>query len=157
MILAVLVSPRGMTIRNATPYLILDGQAERAIALYQEALGAETESFQRFGAFDDSCPEAQKHLVMHAALRIGETQLMLSDGPGHVEMPAGSRVQVALDFDDLDQMQASFDALAKDGSVIQAPFAAPWGAMFGALTDVFGVSWMITCPLAETATGAPAQ
>ena len=37
-----------MTIKSATPYLILNGKAEQAIAFYQSALGAKLEALQRF-------------------------------------------------------------------------------------------------------------
>src|SRR5690606_6918994 len=83
-----------VTIRTATPYLILNGHAERAIALYERALGAKKEAFQRFGDVDGSCPEAQKSHVMHAALRVGEALLMLSDGPG--EGPVGDSGNVCI-------------------------------------------------------------
>ncbi len=58
-----------MTIKAATPYFILNGRAEKAIAFYQRALGAKLEMVQRFGDVDQSCPAAMKSRVMHAMLR----------------------------------------------------------------------------------------
>ena len=133
-----------MSIRAATPYLLLGGKAEQAISLYQRALGAEVEALQRFGDMAQSCPEAMKTRVMHAKLRIGDAVLMVSDGPG--EAPADSgKVSVALDLTDVEQTKRSFDALAESGTVIEALFDAPWGALFGVVQDALGISWMFHC------------
>lgn len=137
-----------MTIKTATPYLILSGKADAAIELYRRALGAEVELRQRFGDLDGSCPEALRDRVMHAALRIGKALVMLSDGPPETPAgaaPSGGSVSVALDLDDPEETRRRFDALATNGKVIQPLFDAPWGALFGVVLDEFGVSWMFNC------------
>ncbi|MFO7181490.1 MAG: VOC family protein [Pseudomonadota bacterium] len=131
-----------MTLKTATPYLILGGRAEQAIALYREALGATVETLQRFGDVDGSCPEARRHHVMHAALRAGNALLLMSDGPGEGPPPSFGAVCVALDWDDADQARRSFDQLAATGHVVEPLFDAPWGALFGVVRDAFGVVWM---------------
>jgi PhnB protein len=138
-----------MTIKSATPYLILNGRSKQAIALYQEALGAEVTTLQRFGDVDQSCPEARKDFVMHAELKVGETVLMLSDGPGEGPVPSSGAVQVALSFDDPKQLRRVFEVLSKSGTTFEAPMNAPWGDVFAALADPFGVGWMLTAPQAR--------
>jgi PhnB protein len=134
-----------MTIQAATPYLILSGKAEQAIELYRTALGATTEVLTRFGEMNESCPVAQRDLVMHAALRVGKALLMLSDGPGEGEVPRGGAVSVALELNDAAETRRLFDALAASGTVVQPIIDAPWGGLFGAVLDRFGVSWMFNC------------
>ena len=125
-------------------YLILSGHAERAIALYSQALGARTEALQRFGDVDKSCPAARRELVMHAALRIGNALVMLSDGPEEASLPAGrGAVSVALDFDSEAELRRVFDALVATGKPILPVFDAPWGAIFGVVEDELGISWML--------------
>lgn len=131
-----------MTIKTATPYLILNGKAEQAIAFYQTALGAKVEVVQRFGDVDQSCPAAMKSRVMHAGLRVGDALLMMSDGPNDEAPPRGGNVNIALDFDDAEQARRCFDALAASGQVVQPLIDAPWGGLFGALADSFGIHWM---------------
>lgn len=133
-----------MSIQAATPYLILSGRAERAILLYQRALGARTEMLQRFGEVDKSCPAARRELVMHAALRVGSALLMLSDGPEETPNPAPrGAVSVALDFDDEAELRRVFDGLVATGKPVMPVFDAPWGATFGVVEDEFGVTWML--------------
>lgn len=133
-----------MPIQTATPYLILNGHAERAIALYRRALGARTETLQRFGEVDQSCPAARRELVMHASLRIGNALVMLSDGPEETSLPLGrGAVSVALDFDDEAELRRVFDGLVTSGKPIVPVFDAPWGAIFGVVEDELGISWML--------------
>nr|AYM52483.1 hypothetical protein [Archangium gephyra] len=139
-----------MTIQAATPYLILNGRAEQAIAFYQRALGAKVEAMQRFGDVDQSCPTAMKSRVMHAQLRVGDAILMLSDSNEDTPLKGGS-VNVALQLDDPEQARQCFDALAAKGTVVQPLIEAPWGAMFGALSDEFGINWMFNSARAKKA------
>jgi|SRR5690606_17137094 len=131
-----------MTLNAATPYLILGGRAEQAIALYREAFGATVEALQRFGDVDRSCPEAQRHLIMHAALRAGKALFFMSDGPGEGPKASDGAVSVALDWDDTDEARRSFDRLAASGQVVQPLIDTPWGALFGVVRDELGVAWM---------------
>jgi PhnB protein len=135
-----------MSIQTATPYLILSGHAQRAIALYTRALGARTETLQRFGDVEQSCPAARRELVMHAALRIGNALMMLSDGPEEAAQPAGrGAVSVAPDFEDEAELRRVFDGLVATGKPVMPVFDAPWGAVFGVVEDELGISWMLNC------------
>ncbi|MCC7043064.1 MAG: VOC family protein [Acidobacteria bacterium] len=134
-----------MAIQTATPYLILDGQAREAIALYERALGARIEALMRFGDMDQGCPEARRDLVMHSSLRIGRAIVMLSDGSGERSVPARGRVSVALELDDAVEARRCFEALGESGTTVQPLFDSPWGTLFGIVTDEFGVSWMFDC------------
>ncbi|HTV22207.1 MAG TPA: VOC family protein [Polyangiaceae bacterium] len=133
-----------MTIKAATPYLILNGKADEAIEFYRSTLGAKEEVRLRFGDVDDSCPVAMKQRVMHCALRVGGALVMLSDGPGEGALPPTGIVSVALDFDDANELRRVFDALSASGKVIEKVIQASWG-LFAALHDRFGVSWMLNC------------
>jgi uncharacterized glyoxalase superfamily protein PhnB len=35
--------------------------------------------------------------------------------------------------------------LASSGAVIEPLFDAPWGALFGAVRDEFGIHWLFNC------------
>lgn len=130
-----------MTVNAATPYLILNGQAEAAVEHYKAVLGATVEDFRRMGDMQPGMPEPMRSRVMHAALRVGTAAIMLSDGAME-EATIGRNVQVALMPDDPAEARRMFDGLAAGGTTVQPLMDAPWGGMFGALIDKFGVSWM---------------
>ena len=135
-----------MSIKQLTPYLMFNGDAEKAIGLYEAALGAKTEHVQRFGEIPGSkaAPET-KDRIIHALLRIGAGTLMMSDSDGSTQVRAGDNVQVCLDFDDPAEMKRKFDALGAGGKITVAIHDTFWGAKFGMLIDRFGVNWMFNC------------
>ena len=128
------------------PYLNFNGTAEKAIQLYQSALGAKVESIMRFGDVKDmpATPET-KDKIMHAMLQIGEGILMISDCAPGQPVQLGNHVTVTLHFDDVTDMAQRFDAMAAGGSVQQPLQDMFWGARFGMLTDAYGVPWMFNC------------
>lgn len=131
-----------MTIKKATPYIFFKGNAGAAIQLYEKALGAKVESLQRYGDMPGDTPEAHKNRVMHAMLKVGEAEIMLSDLPADQPGSTGCRVEITLEFDDIDEMSRCFEALAESGRVRMHLHDAFWGDKFGTLVDSFGIEWM---------------
>lgn len=134
-----------MAITSATPYLILNGRASQALEMYTSVLNGEVTTVQRFGDVDQSCPEANRQLIMHAELKLGSALLMVSDGQAEGPVPAEGAVKVALALESEAELRRIFGALSSDGQVVQAPLNAPFG-VFCAFADRFGVCWMMTSP-----------
>lgn len=132
-----------MSIQQLNPYLNFDGTAEKAIALYERALGAKVEHMQRFSDMPGAkpAPEAASR-VMHAMLRIGAGTVMISDTQPGMPFTVGNNVYVCLDFDDGADMAKKFDALAAGGKVEMPLQDTFWGAKFGMLQDAYGIRWM---------------
>ncbi|MFY9510666.1 MAG: VOC family protein [Rubrivivax sp.] len=129
------------------PYLNMDGCAEEAIDFYRQALGAEVEMLMRMKDSPEPpppgmVPPGTDNKVMHASLRIGQTRLMLSDGPcsGKAEFRG---VTLSLASTDLAAAKRWFDALAAGGEVQMPLEKTFWSPAFGMVKDRFGVSWMI--------------
>ena len=129
------------------PYLFFRGRCEEAIAYYQSKLGAEVRMMMRFKDSPEPPPpgadmSAHQNKIMHASLRINGADIMMSDGmrTGPLDFQCMSlSLNVATEAD-VDRM---FNALAADGT-IQMPLARTFFASrFGAVTDKFGVAWMI--------------
>jgi PhnB protein len=138
-----------MGINQVNAYVNFNGDAGKAIALYQNALGAKVESVMRFGDVGGDMKIAPEHKdrVMHAALHIGEGTVMLSDTMPDMPVTTKGNVQITLHFTDVTDMAKKFDALAAGGTVTMALQDTFWGARFGMLTDAFGVQWMFNCDL----------
>lgn len=137
-----------MAITHLNPYLNFNGNARQAIALYERALGAKTETVQLFGEVEGTPPGAEhRDRVMHALLNIGSATFMISDTMPQDPAAVGNNVYVCLHFDDVNDMARRFDALAVGGKVTMPLQDTFWGARFGTLTDAFGISWMFNCML----------
>lgn len=118
-----------------TPFLVCQ-DAVQAIGFYERALGAEVLT-KLVG------PNGK---LMHAALRIGDSVLMLTDecpemssfGPPHF---GGSPVTIHLSVADAD---ASFARAAAAGATPLMPVTEMfWGARFGLFKDPYGHSWSV--------------
>lgn len=134
-------------IQSVLSHLHFDGRADEAIALYQHALGATVDACMRWSEMPGGgCPAGEAGKVMHARLSLGKGALLLADVPKHAPHPARPNGTLLLDFDDAEELQRCFAALAEGGRVLMAVHDAFWGAKFGLLEDKLGVAWMLTCP-----------
>ena len=136
-----------MAIKQLNPYLNFNGTADKAIQLYQSALGAKVDNIMRFGdaAGDLPVAPADRNRVLHAKLQVGAA-CSCSATPCRTRRSAPTaNVHITLDFDDVDDMTKKFDALAAGGKVTMPLSDTFWGARFGMLTDAYGIHWMFNC------------
>jgi PhnB protein len=129
------------------PYLSFEGRCDEAIAFYKKALGAEVQMVMRFkDAPAGACPGGTQppgDKVMHSALRVGDTTVMMSDGRCSGK-PTFAGINLSLDAKDDAQAQTLFNALSADGGTVGLPLNKTFFASsFGMVTDRFGVTWMI--------------
>ena len=139
------------------PYLFFNGRCEEAIEFYKKALGAEVEMLMRWKDNPDlHNPDAQQPAagcaappsgdgIMHACLKIGESQVMASDGMP-VEKSGFQGFSLSITARNAAECDRIFGALAQGGQV-QMPLGKTFFAeRFGAVADRFGVSWMVIVP-----------
>ena len=64
------------------PYLMFEGRTEEALQFYQQKLGAKVEAIIRFKENPEPKynPPNSDEKVMHSLFRIGDAQIMASDG-----------------------------------------------------------------------------
>jgi PhnB protein len=79
---------------------------------------------------------------MHASFRIGETEIMASDGC--TGAPAFAGFSLSLTVPDIAAADRVFDALAAGGRVEMPLGETFWSPRFGMLRDRFGVGWMVS-------------
>jgi PhnB protein len=129
------------------PYLFFDGRCEEALDFYRDVLGAEVTMLMRYRDAPEPPPPGMiapgsENKVMHAALRIGESALMASDGRC-AGRPSFDGFSLSLTVADEAEADRVFSALAEGGEV-QMPLAKTFfSARFGMLKDRFGVGWMV--------------
>jgi len=130
------------------PYLFFNGRCEEAIEFYSRALGAEVTVLMRYKESPDPIepgmiPPGSDDKVMHATLRIGETQIMVSDGDCSGQ-PGFQGFSLSIAVANEAEADRAFAALA-DGGQVQMPLGKTfWSPRFGMLTDRFGMGWMVS-------------
>jgi PhnB protein len=129
------------------PYLFFDGRCEEAIEFYRKKLGAEVTAMMRFSEAPQPHPPGMvppggENKVMHSSFRIGETEVMASDGEcqGKASFQGFS---LAISVKNEPEAQRLFDALG-DGGQVRMPMAKTFfSPRFGMVADRFGVGWMV--------------
>jgi PhnB protein len=127
------------------PYLFFDGRCEEALQFYRKALGAEVEMMMRFKDSPEPMgggPQPPADKVMHASFRIGDTQVMASDGNCKGK-PAFQGFSLSVNAQDRKDAEKRFAMLAEGGQVQQPLIETFFAERFGMVADRFGVSWMV--------------
>jgi len=126
------------------PYLFFDGRCEQALDFYRKSLGAKVEFLTRYKDNPEPKynPPNSDDKVMHACLRIGDTQVMASDG-NCTGKPSFQGFSLTINAASPAEAEQRFNALAEGGQV-QMPLNETFFAKsFGMVADRFGVSWMV--------------
>ena len=130
------------------PYLNFPGTARDAMTFYQGVLGGDL-TLNTFGEYGMEGPGSEG--VMHAQLTTPDGfTIMASDMPpgqedGH---SPGNNITVSLSGEDA-ALRGYWDGLA-DGATIMMPLEKQmWGDEMGALTDRFGIPWMVNITAAQ--------
>ncbi|WP_016954958.1 VOC family protein [Catenovulum agarivorans] len=138
---------------NLNTYLFFNGQAEAAIAYYQQHLSAELTLMMRFNESPDPIPEGMlpkgyEQKIMHAQIKVADHELFISDGCAPDEQPQG--FSIALTLTESEEVERIFNALAQDGNIIMPLEKTFWSPLFGQVKDKFGISWMLMLPDEQT-------
>src|SRR4051812_110358 len=126
------------------PYLFFDGRCEQAIEFYKKAVGAKLVMLMRFKESPEptQTPPGSGEKVMHASFRIGETEVLASDGMCNGK-PTFQGVALTLTAPTAAEAERLFAALAEGGQVQMPMTQTFFSPRFGMLADRFGVSWMV--------------
>ncbi|MGW9403779.1 VOC family protein [Arthrobacter sp. NPDC055585] len=126
------------------PYLSFRDNAAEAMAFYQDVFGGTLES-STFGEMHASEDPSEADKIMHSALTTDKGfVLMASDTPNSMNLDEGSSYSISLSGDDGEDLRGYWDKLLDGGQMTLPLERAPWGDVFGMLTDRFGTSWMIS-------------
>ena len=137
----------------ATPYLFFKGTCREAFATYARVFGSPEPEIMTFSALPEAdraqMPDLPDYAVMHASMKIGDSQVFGSDDlMGEFVPMAGCSLAATLP--DEAATRAAFEALSEGGEVRMPLSPMFWTPLFGTLTDRFGIRWMIMTEYAET-------
>lgn len=127
-------------------YISFNGNAKEAMEFYKSIFGGEifSDTFESFASSEMPVADEDKQKIMHAYLR-GDNgiELMGADTPTGMTYNEGARITLTLNGDDDAALRGCWDKLAEGGTITVPLEKAPWGDVFGMLTDKFGVNWMV--------------
>ena len=126
------------------PYLFFDGRCDEAIAFYKKAVGAEVAMLMRWKDAPDKsmCTPSNENKVMHSCIKIGDSNVMASDGR-NTGNPKFEGFALSLDAKTDDEAQTRFKALSDGGEVVMPMGPTFFASSFGMVRDRFGVHWMV--------------
>jgi PhnB protein len=122
-------------------YLFLPGNAEQAIAFYQQVFGGQV-TITRRGDVDPTATPEQRNQVINALLSGGDITLRASDRED-TSLDPQTRIELSLIGADDARLRDVFDALAEGGIVRDKLERQFWGDIFGAVTDKYGIGWQV--------------
>jgi PhnB protein len=128
-------------------YLYFDGRGHEAIDFYKRSLGAEVQMLMRFAESPEphppgALPPGADQKVMHASLRIGDTNILISDGRCGGK-PDFRGFGLALTARDDAEAERLFAALGEGGRVEMPMTKTFFSSRFGMVADRFGVTWLV--------------
>ncbi len=134
---------------NIQPYMSFEGKAQEAIDFYKSAVGAEVKMVMHFKEappeMKAQMPPATMDKVMHACIKIGDSDVFLSDG--HCGGAANfSGIALTLNAKSDGEAEKLFAALGKGGQVTMPMAETFFATRFGTVDDKFGVHWMVLKP-----------
>jgi uncharacterized glyoxalase superfamily protein PhnB len=123
-------SPIPEGIRTVTPYLVFNGDCSKALEFYQKALGAQMQLPA------EKSPDGK---IMHAMLKIGDSNIMLSDTFQNPEGATGMKTNLWLYVEDSDEYFTR--AIQAGCAVVMKMEDVFWGDRIGEVKDPFGHTW----------------
>ncbi|KAA9002432.1 VOC family protein [Paenibacillus spiritus] len=139
-----------MSIR-LNPYFVFNGNTREALDFYAKALRGNVVGIMTFGDMPENpshpLTDEMKNLVMHAQLKVGDTDLMFSDTfPGTAHQAEGDTVQIAIHPSEEAEAWEIFNALADGGQVVMPLQKTDWSPLYGIVKDRFGVTFQVNVP-----------
>jgi PhnB protein len=126
------------------PYLFFEGRSEEALEFYKSKLNAMVEFLMRYKDNPDPKynPPNSGEKVMHSCFRIGDTQVMASDG-NCTGKPSFQGFSLTFNAADAAAAKRRFSALAEGGQVNLPLSETFFAKSFGMVADRFGLNWMV--------------
>ncbi|GCF07027.1 VOC family protein [Dictyobacter arantiisoli] len=124
-------------------YLHFNGNCREAMIFYKECLGGELQ-LQVIGEtpMADQMPSEMRDNILHSSLVKEGFSLLASDLMGEVRPIKGNTISLCLDCGSEKEINTYFANLSAGGEIEHPLKEEFWGAIYGEVTDRFGVKWL---------------
>lgn len=119
-----------------------DGKCREAMNFYKDILGGTTEFMTAKGTPMEEEMAGKLDLIMHSTLTTDNWVLVGSDMMMDKAV-IGDNVGIMLNCESEEEIKRIFGELSEGGEVFMKLEDAFWGAVFGVVTDKYGVEWML--------------
>jgi len=128
------------------PYIYLNGNAEEAMHFYKELFKIDKMNIMRYKETNPNLADTTwGDKVLHGNLTHDNFELYFSDmQENSAALPTG-QVSLTLEFDSEEEIRRVYVALAKDGKIDMSLDYTFWDALYGSLSDKYGVHWDLNC------------
>ena len=127
-----------------TPNFHFTGQCKQAIELYRKAFDAKVNEMLYYS---DAHPkdyvaasEADKDLVYHAEISIGEQRIMLSDMTDDT-IPKGNSISLVITFETAKDVKKAYKVIVEGSTIIHSMKSTTYSSCFVSLIDKYGIRW----------------
>ncbi len=134
-------------------YLSFNGNCREALEFYRELFHGEVTELNLWsdlppteGAEVGGLPEMPDDAVMHASLRIGDVNMMMSENP-YLNTSFGDNISLNWSHEDPEEVMRVWDGFVAAGAEVTMEIEPSFFAkLFGELTDQYGFHWQIMVP-----------
>jgi PhnB protein len=120
-----------------------DGKCKEAMNFYKDCVGGELEFMTtKDTPMAKDMPGDKQDLVMHSTLKKDDWMLIGSDMMREKAV-IGDSVGISLECESENEIRSIFAKLSAGGEVFMPVEDTFWGALFGVVTDKYGVEWML--------------
>lgn len=133
------------------PYILFnDGKAREAMEFYKSVFGGElTLTTLKEGGMPHDPADDDK--IMHASLVADNGITIMGADDTDKHEPASSNMSISLSGENEEELKGYWNKLSEGAKITMQMDKAPWGDIFGMLTDQFGIGWMVNITVPKTA------
>ena len=126
-------------------YITIDGSCAEALEYYKKVFGGEITRINYYKESPENIPDNFKDKIMHSELKFETSYLMLADKHPDCTVDIGNNISISVILDRKEDLNNSFNLLAKEGKVSMQLQKMHWGSIFGIVIDKYNITWMLSC------------
>lgn len=131
--------------QSLNPYLNFPGTCREALELYKKCFHGEVSGLQTYGESNMAGAGENQDKILHSVFKAEGIHFMASDDMRGFQVHPGNNISLSVDVSDPKEQERLFNALAEGGTVTMPLGKTFWGAMFGMVTDRYGIQWLLNC------------